>query len=511
MSRFKSSPDTGGRHRPPYEESKYSANPDNFGTAERPMHEPISDEEIKSITQRELDSSVGWENARLSELRRRALNEYLGNSRGDEREGRSAVITREVFEQVEWALPGLMEIFASGNEVVRFIPHAKESKEEAERAQELAKQATDGCNYIFRKQNGFMALYTAIKDGLIQKNGMLKVVWEDGAEAIIEEYEGKTVFELKTLDADPNFEIRAVTARDEESGEELPPEMEYPPEQALYDVEGLRTNPGYVKLENVPPEEFLINRDCRGLHDETCRFVAHRIRSTESQLISWGFDPDIVRRLPGTQSVYNTDQDAIIRASQDDSHPLVFSYRQDSERTIYLNDCWVKLDSDGDGISEWWHIMAAGEYAQEIMRAEPTDGHPFCAGTPIPIPHRFFGLGFDDVATDIQNINTTLWRQSLDSSYLANDPRHVVLSEGRGETATPLANLEQLSRSVPGAWVEEYAPGAIRPLESKSAAPDLIPMMELHKQRMQDRTGISPEAQGINPDAISKHVYGAMV
>ena len=126
MTRMKGSPDTGGRERPPHEELRGSI-PHSFGdrrqqrgiTAgpmdpasrddyERGTFDRIDPRDIKSIVQRELDSSIGWENARLSEIRRRNLAQYLGLSRGDEREGRSTVITREVYEQVEWALPVLM-------------------------------------------------------------------------------------------------------------------------------------------------------------------------------------------------------------------------------------------------------------------------------------------------------------------------------------------------------------------------------------------------------------------
>ena len=80
----------------------------------------ISDSELLALAQRELDSASGWTGTKLAEARRRNLNAYFGNPRGDEREGRSQVRSRDVFEQVEWALPPLMEIFLSGNEVVKF-------------------------------------------------------------------------------------------------------------------------------------------------------------------------------------------------------------------------------------------------------------------------------------------------------------------------------------------------------------------------------------------------------
>jgi hypothetical protein len=469
----------------------------------------ISEAQLVSIAQRELDSSLGWTGTRVAEARRQTLNAYFGNSRGDERDGRSAVISRDVFEQVEWAIPQLMEIFTSSDRVVEFEPTGAEDEDGAE-------QATDACNWTFRKARGFSVLHTAFKDALIQKNGIVKVIWEKSNASVHEHYEGKTFGEVERLLSDPNFEPMSVTPliMGENGIEPAHPLLfeNSDPTHFYYDVVGARMNKtGHVRIDNVPPEEFLINRDARGLYDDTCRFVGHRIRTSESALVAMGFDVDTVKSLPGSQSTYTTDQDSIVRSSQDDSHPLVFSYRHDSERTIYVNELYMRVDMDGDGISEWWKVIVAGEYGQVLLDYEPVEGHPFASGTPIPVPHRFYGLGLADVTLDLQHINTTLWRQFLDDAYLNNDPRYAVLAQGVGEAAIPMANLSQLAHSIPGGYVEEYTQGAIRPLERTSNSADLLAAMEYHDKQLTNRTGVGPESQGIDPNAISKHVFGAMM
>jgi hypothetical protein len=46
--------------------------------------------------------------------------------------------------------------------------------------EEVAQQATDYINYVFsRLNNGFLALYCMFKDALLQKNGYVKVYWEN--------------------------------------------------------------------------------------------------------------------------------------------------------------------------------------------------------------------------------------------------------------------------------------------------------------------------------------------
>ena len=486
----------------------------------------IDDRQLLSIVQTEIDGSLGWTGTRLAEARRANLNEYFGNPRGDEIEGRSQVVSRVTFEQVEWMVDPVVDPFVSGPQVVRFTGRGKRDPEESKQDDARAKQATDACNYVWHTAGGHKFLKTAVKDGGIQKNGIGKV-WYDQApsEGFLEAYEGKTFDEVALLLDNPNLELKRATAwmpvdPADPYGERSEMDMREVPEEQLdlflYDLEMLRVNrTGQVRLENIPPEEFIINRDARDLYGDTCRFVGHRIRATESDLVRWGFDREMVERLPGSQSIYTTDQDAIVRASQDDSFPLVYSYRSDSERVIYVTECYILVDRDDDGVSEWWKVVVAGEYGQALLLAEPCDGHPFVSFTPIPIPHRFYGYAIADVVADIQHMDTTLQRLYFDCLYLGVDPMNVVYSqgdpEGGDEASVPMVNLDQLINRIPGGYVEEYERNALRPYEQKSNAAEMLPGFDYLEKIKTRRTGISPEAMGVDPNAISTHVYGAMV
>ena len=139
-----------------------------------------------------------------------------------------------------------------------------------------------------------------------------------------------------------------------------------------------------------------------------------------------------------------------VRNSQQDVTGFDFVDRTDSERSVRVTEAYMLIDRDGDGISEWWRVLVGGDYAEVLISADAVDGHPYASVTPIPIPHRFYGLGIADVVSDINNIQTTLWRQYLDSLYLQTDPRMVVLAQGVGEAALPLARVAQLLGAVPG-------------------------------------------------------------
>src|SRR5215831_12115581 len=112
--------------------------------------------------------------SKLSDERATALNYYMGDMSKDmpAPEGRSQAVSTDVADTVEGLMPQLMEIFAGGDEVVRFDPVGPQDAAAAE-------QETDYVNHVFMQQNpGFLILYSFVKDALLSKVGIVKVWWE---------------------------------------------------------------------------------------------------------------------------------------------------------------------------------------------------------------------------------------------------------------------------------------------------------------------------------------------
>ena len=141
--------------------------------------------------------------SKLTSERARAMDYYLGDMQDDmpSIEGRSSAVSSDVADTIEGLMPQLMEIFCSSDEVGEFDPVGPEDEE-------AAQQEGDYVNHVFMQQNpGFMILYQFIKDGLLQKYGVVKVFWEDE-----EREERETYFDLSEqayamLVADPEIEI----------------------------------------------------------------------------------------------------------------------------------------------------------------------------------------------------------------------------------------------------------------------------------------------------------------
>ena len=103
------------------------------------------------------------ERKQVMEDRADAMDYYLGDMRKDmpAQDGRSRAVSTDVADTIEGMMPGLMDIFAGGDEVVRFEPVGPEDEA-------AAQQETDYVNHVFMQQNpGFMVLYSFVKDALL--------------------------------------------------------------------------------------------------------------------------------------------------------------------------------------------------------------------------------------------------------------------------------------------------------------------------------------------------------
>src|ERR1700704_4765764 len=131
----------------------------------------MDEDELLAMLQRREDDASGFASSMLGKEREMALREYFRRPYGTEEEGWSQIVTSDVQDTVEWMLPDLLDIFTSSDEAVQFTP--QEAKDVTG-----AQQATDACNYVFYRQtpnNGFVTLYTAFKDALLEKN--CAVMW----------------------------------------------------------------------------------------------------------------------------------------------------------------------------------------------------------------------------------------------------------------------------------------------------------------------------------------------
>ena len=341
--------------------------------------------QIKGILENEIDNAIGYIETETTELRRKALDYYLRNPYGNEVEGRSQIVTGEVAEAIDGALPQLIRVFTTTEDIVYFEPTRPEDEESA-------KQATDYCNWVFYRENdGLLILHNWFKDALMQKVGVVKAYWEEKEDVKTEKYENLSEDELAMLLSDPGIEVVEQEVEFMDGGIDM---MGMPIQIPKFEVKIKKSKEyGCVKIENVPPEEFLISKNAKTIADSP--FTAHRRLVPRSELIEMGYDKDIIDNLP-TYDDLTFSPERLARfdnGEQPDDESL-----DPSMQRLEVYECYIYLDVNDDGIAELRRIVYCGS---EILSDEETDVTPFHAICPIPIPHKFFGQSLADRARSL--------------------------------------------------------------------------------------------------------------
>ena len=77
-------------------------------------------EKLRQVLDHEIERSVTWSSSAIRSEQERNLSYYLGSPMGNEVEGRSQVVSWDVFEVVESALPSFLEPLFGGDNIAEF-------------------------------------------------------------------------------------------------------------------------------------------------------------------------------------------------------------------------------------------------------------------------------------------------------------------------------------------------------------------------------------------------------
>jgi hypothetical protein len=460
---------------------------------------------LKAAIQAAIDDSIGFVESETVDARKTALQYYLRQPLGSEVEGRSQVVTGEVAEAIDGALPALMRIFTGSDEIVVADPTGPGDEAGA-------KQATDYLNYIFLKENpGVMILRDWFFDALLQKNGIVKAYWEDKEDVTKERYQGLTDDELAMMLQDKDIEVveqetTSFPAVDPVMAETIMAAGGEVPTYNLNDVVvQRRKKSGKVTVVNVPPEEFLISKNGAAIRGpRAAPFVAHRRQVTRSDLIAMGFDKDQVNSLPSGDALAYTPE-RVVRYSPGEQ-PYDTQSEEMALQEVEVFECYILHDENDDGIAELRQVFYAGN---EILvkddgkeANEECDYIPFYSICPIPIPHKFFGNSLADRTVDLQLIKTTVTRQMLDNLYLTNDARTWAV-EGQ-------VNLDDLLTSTAGGVIRVKSPQALGQLAVQNMSGQSFPMLQYLDTVQAKRTGVTEMSQGLDANVLQNVTAAAV-
>lgn len=436
----------------------------------------MDDAALRALVLSRRDASSNRHDTEYSRNRREALAFYRGDPHsayGTEEPGMSQVISRDTMEAVESMLPGLLKPFVSGDEVVRFEPTGPEDEDGA-------KQAGEYINYLFTRRNdGYGTISTSMKDGLLFRLGVAKVVREEVESYASENYAGLSDLELEALDQDKAVEIVAVEQD----------------EMGLFSVQVQRKkSKGQIVVYCVAPDEFLFERHLASLMDSS--FVGQQARRSVADLIAMG----LPRKKCEALTTDSDDAYSAERAQRFDGEDSAgIETDTDASRMVRVTECYIRCDYEGNGKLVWRKLFLGGD-SDDVLSNDPVDCHPYVAWTPIPIPHKLVGLSIHDLTRDIQLIKTALAREVQNNLYLSNRPMREVV-DGQ-------VNIDDVLNPRVGGVVRVKSLGSMREVVTPFTAAASMGIVEYYDTVREQRTGSTRYNQGMDADSLNKTATG---
>jgi len=446
----------------------------------------MSEVELQAVVGSYISDAIQYIDDDISPVRAESTKYYRGDPFGNEVDGRSQVVSRDVRDSVQAVLPSMMRVFFGSEKVVEFVP--RNANDMA-----MSEQATDYLNYIVRQDNDAIAIfYSVFKDALMNKGGFVKWWWDDSIEVHTHNFEGLDEGALGLVLQEEGVEAVSVEGRPAPG---IPPEQmqqmeaQGQPAPQVYDVEiKRRRKRNQVKIETMPPEEFFVDAAATTLDD--AMVVGHRTMSTVSDLVALGYDRDMLdEHLSDEFAFVDSDEYSARYSNTEMPGPVSAAER----RRVLYTEAWCYIDYDGDGIAELRRVCTVGNN-YEVVNNEPADSIPFAMFSCDPEPHVFFGSDIADLTKDIQRVKSAVLRGMLDSLSFALYPRTGVV-EG-------MVNIDDVLNPEVGSIIRMRQPGMVQQLDVPFLGKDAFPMIQYLDAMKEARTGQTAASQGLDPDVL---------
>jgi hypothetical protein len=448
----------------------------------------LTDTQLQAIISQQISLARDHDRSERQDAREKAIDYFMGDMDKyvPPEANRSKVVSRDVADVIGWTLPQIMRVYASSDRMALVEPEGPNDVT-------FARQATDGLNYVFWKDNdGDEVLYDVTWDALMHANGVVKVFWDDTPVTKVSFHSGLTEDQIAILLQDEDIEPLSgptetgETTIDPVSGTPVP----------TFDIRIKRTvAPGRFIIDSIPNEEFLIDADA--VRTEDAAFTDHWQRKTRSALVEMGYSKDKVWSIPVAARVETPEQ-----ASRDPAANTSESSDKAMELVDY-HECFIRIDADDDGEAEMLRVCLGGPAGDVLLDSEEwEDENPFEDIKCEPVPHRWLARSQADETIEIQDIKTVLTRQMLNNTYWVNNPQ-------RFATGT-IKNPEMLDTPVFGSTVFGGNGATVAPLAVPYIGDKALLGIQYVDEMRQQRTGVGRQSMALDPDVLQNQTAAAV-
>lgn len=451
----------------------------------------VDEKKLEAIVSQQIQLAKSHDSHERETDRAKALDYYLGkmDKYVPPEVNRSKVVSRDTADTIGWMLPGIMRVFIASDRMAVAEPVDEQDIP-------FAKQATDGLNYVFWKENkGYEVVYAATWDALLVGNGIVKTYYDETPVYTTSFHSGLSEDQVALLlQEDEKGEAPEVLAQTEKT-KTIVDEMGMETEVPCYDLKIKRKKAdGRFVVEAIPPEQFLIHEDA--ISTDEAAFTAHWERKMRSDLIEMGYDKETVFEIP-TAGRNETPEEAARREAVPPT-----DYTDKSTELVDYYECFVRIDVDDDGEAELVRVCFGGSESGKLLHWEVwEDENPFDDIPCEPVPHRWVARSVADETMDVQDVKTVLTRQALNNIYATNNPqRH---AKGKFE------NPDELVNPTFGGIVFGDVNSEVNDLTVPFVANHAFEAMAQMDEVIQRRTGVSRNGQALDPETLQNQTATA--
>ena len=440
----------------------------------------MTDDEVQDIASDAISGATSFVESEISQDRIKSQRYFEGEVDIGQEDGRSKIVATKVRDTIRAIKPSLMRVFLSSENPVEFVPTSQEDVASAE-------QATKYAHWKFQQLDGYKLLNDAIHDALVKKTGILKIWWQDNTEAVIHSYSNVTDEELSAIVNEDDVTVLEHTTQMDMGLDETGMEVERPMHNLKVSHE---KTTGELKIEGVPPEEFLVDRNAKSVSD--AYIVAHKTEMRVSDLVAMGYDFDQISELSGlsSDSTYtDTEQFERMGYEQEDEENI----SDVSMKQVQVTEAYMKMDKEGTGVAIMYRILMAGG-ENEVLECEPYGEVPFAVFEVDPEPHTFFGRSVADLIMNDQDSSTAMLRGMMDNVALTNSPRQGYV---QGQV-----NVDDLMNNEIGGLVRMKSPAALVDIATPFVAGQVLTAMQYLDMAIEGKTGVTKASMGLDPDAL---------
>jgi len=442
--------------------------------------EPLDKLQIESIVSTAVSDAVDFIDGEIAPQRIKAQRYFdLEVDIGHE-EGRSSVISSKCRDVVRGLKPSLQRVFLSSEKPVEFSPRSEEDVK-------VAEQATNFISYKFQQCNGYKLLNDVFQDALVKKTGIAYVYFDDKEEIEIETFKDLSEDEFALIGADDDVEI--IESEIIEDTIVNPDGSEVP--SNTYNLKiSRRKSKGDIAIKAIAPEDFFVDRNSRSVEENYV--IGHSSEMRVSDLLAMGFE------LEDLSGISNTEYSVVDDEAEFERRGYAIDEGEDentsaASKKITVTQAFMELDIEGTGSPILYQFICAGSN-YTVLDFYEAEEVPYAIFEVDPEPHAFFGTSIVDLVISDQDASTSMLRGILDNAALVNNPAVQIVD---GQVA-----VEDLLSNEIGRIVRVKSPNAVSEMAVPFTAAQTLPALQYFDQLVDNKTGVSKMAQGLDPDVL---------